>query len=39
MRHRASMHLLCMRTPGRFGVTDGAIDVTSVAAGKVGNVG
>jgi hypothetical protein len=28
-------HLLCMRMPVRFGVTDGAIDVTSAAAGKV----
>ena len=34
--HRACMrHLLCMRTPVRFGVTDGAIDVTSAAVGKV----
>ena len=36
MRHRASMrHLLCMRTPVRFGVADGAIDATSAAVGKV----
>jgi hypothetical protein len=36
MWHRACMrHLLCMRMPVRFGVTDGAIDVTSAAAGKV----
>jgi hypothetical protein len=35
MRHRASMHLPCMRTPVRFGVTDGvAIDVTSTGVGK-----
>jgi hypothetical protein len=37
MRHRACMrHLLCMRTPVRLGVTDGAIDVTSAAVGKSG---
>ena len=36
MRHRACMrHLLCMRTPVRVGVADGAIDVTSAAVGKV----
>jgi hypothetical protein len=28
-------HLMCMRTPVRFGVRDGAIDVTSAAVGKV----
>ena len=28
-------HLLSMRTPVRLGVTDGAIDVTSAAVGKV----
>jgi hypothetical protein len=39
MRHRAYMrHLRCMRTPVRFGVTDGAIDVTSAAVGKVSDV-
>jgi hypothetical protein len=38
-RHRAFMrHLLCMRTPVRFGVTDGAIDVTSVAVGKASDI-
>ena len=26
---RVMRHLRCMRTPVRFGVTDGAIDVTS----------
>ncbi len=31
-------HLLCMRTPVRFGVTDGAIDVTSAAVGKVSDM-
>ena len=36
MRHRGCMrHLLSMRTPVRLGVTDGAIDVTSAAVGKV----
>ena len=36
MWRRACMrHLLCMRTPVRFGVADGAIDVTSAAVGKV----
>src|SRR5258705_9770580 len=40
MRHRACMqHLLCMRTPVRFGVADGAIDVTSAAVGKVSDQG
>jgi hypothetical protein len=39
MRHRACMrHLQCMRTPVRFGVTDGAIDVTSAAVGKVSDM-
>jgi hypothetical protein len=39
MRHRACMrHLMCMRTPVRFGVTDGAIDVTSAAVGKVSDM-
>jgi len=27
-----------MRTPVRFGVTDGAIDVTSAAVGKVSDI-
>ena len=37
MRHRACMrHLLCMLTPVRVGVTDGAIDATSEAVGKSG---
>jgi hypothetical protein len=31
-------HLMCMRTPVRFGVTDGAIDVTSAAVGKVSDI-
>jgi len=36
MRHRACMrHLVYMRTAVRFGVADGAIDVTSTAVGKV----
>jgi hypothetical protein len=30
--------LMCMRTPVRFGVTDGAIDVTSAAVGKVADI-
>ena len=35
MRPRACMrHLLCMRTPVRFGVTDGDIDITSAAVGE-----
>ena len=39
MRHRACMrHLLCMRTPVRSGVTDGAIEVTSAAVGKVSDM-
>ena len=40
MRHRACMQrLLCMRTPARLGVADGAIDVTSAAVGKVSDLG
>jgi hypothetical protein len=31
-------HLLCTRTPVRLGVTDGAIDVTSAAGGKVSDM-
>jgi hypothetical protein len=31
-------HLMCMRTPVRFGVTDGAIDVTSAVVGKVSDM-
>ena len=34
MRHRGCMRSF-MRTPVRLGVTDGAIDVTSAAVGKV----
>ena len=31
-------HLVCMRTPGRFGIADGAIQVTSAAGGKVSDM-
>jgi hypothetical protein len=35
MRHRqCTRHLLCMRTPVRFGVKDGANEVTSAAVGN-----
>ena len=39
MWRRACMrHLLCTRTLVRLGVTDGAIDVTSAAGGKVSDM-
>jgi hypothetical protein len=39
MPHRACMqHLLCTRMPVRSGVTDGAIDATSAAVGKISDI-
>ena len=40
MNIRSMWHLLCMRTPVRFGVADGdgAIEVTSAAVGKVSDM-